>query len=163
MIPVARVVRPHGLRGEVVCDLLTDFPERFARTTELHLRGQREPLTVEASRLEGDRVVLKLAGVASRELADALRGAELSVTEEMLVELPPGSYYWHQLVGLRVETEEGRPLGRLTEVLRTGANDVYVVRGEHGELLLPAIAEVVRGVDLGSGLMRVRLLPGLEG
>jgi 16S rRNA processing protein RimM len=156
-------VRPHGLKGEVVCELLTDFPERFERTTELYLRGRRAPLAVQSSRLEGDRVVLKLAGVESRESADALRGAELSVTEDALVELPPGSYYWHQLVGLRVETEEGRLLGRLTEVLRTGANDVYVLRGEGGELLLPAIADVVLGVDLEAGLMRVRLLPGLEG
>lgn len=161
-VPIARVVRTHGLRGEVVCELLTDFPERFARTAAVYVRRGEHAVPIESSRLDRDRVVLKLAGVSSLEAAEALRGAELSVPVEQLEPLPAGSYYWHQLLGLSVETDEGRELGRLADILRTGANDVYVVRGEKGELLLPAIADVVLGVDLEARVMRVHLLPGLE-
>jgi 16S rRNA processing protein RimM len=163
-VAVARVVGAHGLRGELVCSLLTDFPERFQRTREVLVGDLLEPRRVERHRLHADRVVLKLAGVDDRPAAEALRGALVQVPIEQAVDLPPGSYYWHEVVGLRVEDRQGRYLGTVSEVIPTGANDVYVVRSSDGspaETLLPAIKDVILEIDRESGLMRVELIPGL--
>jgi 16S rRNA processing protein RimM len=149
------------LHGEVSCTILTDFPDRFATTVELLVGEPPVSRAVESQRLHQDRLLLKLAGVDDRSAAEELRGALLQVPIEAAVELPAGSYYWYQLIGLRVVDEAGRELGELVEVLPTGSNDVYVVRGQFGEILLPAIKDVVREVDLAGGRLRVHLLPGL--
>jgi 16S rRNA processing protein RimM len=158
---VARVVGAHGLRGALVCSILTDFPERFARTREVLVGDPPEPRRVERQRLQGRRVVLQLEGIDNRTAAEALRGALVQVPLEAAVELPPGTYFWHQIVGLRVEDRQGQPLGVVEEVLPTGSNDVYLVRGPRGELLLPAIKDVVLEIDLEWGRMVVELIPGL--
>lgn len=143
------------------CTVLTDFPDRFATTVELLVGEPPVARVVESHRLHQNRLLLKLAGVDDRAAAEELRGALLQVPVEAAVELPAGSYYWYQLIGLRVVDESGRELGELVEVLPTGSNDVYVVRGQFGEILLPAIKDVVREVDLAGGRLRVHLLPGL--
>jgi 16S rRNA processing protein RimM len=158
---VARVVTPHGLLGEVSCSILTDFPDRFASTAELLVGDPPVAHAVENQRLHQDRLLLKLAGVDDRAAAERLRGALLQVPVEAAVALPAGSYYWYQLIGLQVIDDLDRELGELVEVLPTGSNDVYVVRGQFGEILLPAIKDVVREVDLATGLVHVHLLPGL--
>ena len=111
-------------------------------------------------RVAGPSAVVQLVGVNSAEAAAALRGALLYVPTEQAVR-PRGQHFWHEIEGLRVETEDGRGLGIVTEVMRTGANDVYVVDGAGGELLIPAIADVVREIDVRAGRIVVRLLPGL--
>ena len=118
---------------------------------------------VERQRLHGDRVILKLAGIDDRTAAEAMRGALVRVPIEQAVKLPPGSYFWHEIVGLRVQDTRGRALGTVAEVLATGSNDVYVVRSAEGELLLPAIKDVVRAIDREHGVMTVELIPGLAG
>jgi 16S rRNA processing protein RimM len=105
---------------------------------------------------------LKLAGIDDRTAAEAMRGALVRVPIEQAVELPPGSYFWHEIVGLRVQDTRGRALGTVAEVLATGSNDVYVVRDERRELLIPAIKDVVREIDLEQGRILIELLPGLE-
>jgi 16S rRNA processing protein RimM len=149
------------VRGELACALLTDYPERFSRTRAVLVRGGQGRHRVLGSRLSGERVYLRLEGVADRTTAEALRGAILEVPLAEAVALPPDTYFWHQLIGLEVQTEAGERLGALAEVLPTGGNDVYVVRDESREILLPAIREVVRRVDLERGVMVVSLLPGL--
>jgi 16S rRNA processing protein RimM len=119
------------------------------------------PRRVERQRLQKDRVILKLAGIEDRTAAEALRGALVRVPIEQAVDLSPGSYFWHEIVGLRVRDTAGRVLGTVAEVLPTGSNDVYVVRSAEGELLLPAIKDVVRAIDRDQGLMTVELIPGL--
>jgi 16S rRNA processing protein RimM len=104
--------------------------------------------------------LLELNGCATREAAESWRSAEVRVAAEQVEALPPGTYFHWQILGLTVLTDEGQVLGQVTEILSTGANDVYVVRGER-ELLLPATAEVVREVDSAGGKMIVHLLPGL--
>jgi 16S rRNA processing protein RimM len=141
--------------------VLTDYPERFKRTREVLVAGGDRRLRVLGRRLSGNHVVLKLEGIADRTAAEALRGAIFEVPLAEAVRLPPDTYFWHQLVGLRVQTVEGAPLGVLIEVLPTGGNDVYVVRDEAREILLPAIRDVVREIDLERGTMTVSLLPGL--
>jgi 16S rRNA processing protein RimM len=118
---------------------------------------------VERQRVSAGRVVLKLAGIDNREAAEVLRGALISVPAEQAVALPAGTYYWHQIIGLRVVDLEDRPLGQIADILATGGNDVYVVRSNGRELLLPAIRDVVKEIDLDGGVVRVDLLPGLEG
>lgn len=107
--------------------------------------------------------MIKLAGIEDRTAAEQLRGALLQVPLEQAVRLPPGSYYWHQILGLQVIERGGRVLGTVREILTTGSNDVYVVRSDERELLLPAIRDVIREIDLERGVIVVELLPGLEG
>ena len=161
-LAIARVLGARGLRGELVCAILTDFPERFAATREVLVGDPPRRFRVERHRLEKGRVVLKLAEIRDRTAAEALRGAILEVPVEEAVDLPANTYFWHQIVGLRVVDGSGRDLGTVADILTTGSNDVYVVRGEGRELLLPAIKDVVREIDLDAGRMLVELLPGLE-
>ncbi|HLF71194.1 MAG TPA: ribosome maturation factor RimM [Dehalococcoidia bacterium] len=158
-IAVGRIVSAHGIRGEVKVEPLTDFPERFDKGAELLLDGA--PLRIETSRWQEHLVVLKLSGVASRGAAELLRGKRLMVPEPRVL-LEHGRYYQHEIVGLRVEDENGEHLGEVADVLATGANDVYVVRGERGELLLPAVEPVIKEVDVAGGRLVVELMPGLE-
>ena len=156
------MIGARGLRGELVCAILTDFPERFATTRTVLVGEPPREYAVERHHLQRGRLVLKLAGIGKREAAEQLRGALVEVPVEQAVELPPGQYFWHQIVGLRVVDNAGRDLGTVAEILVTGSNDVYVVRREGRELLLPAIRDVVREIDVERGEMRVELLPGLE-
>ncbi len=161
-LAVARVLSPHGVRGEVRCQLLTDFPERFARTRELFIDLGNRRLSVERSRLQRGNVILKLVGFESRSDAGTLAGKELLVPESEAVRLPSDTYFWHQIVGLKVETLAGESLGRVAEILRTGANDVYVVRGEQQrEVLIPAVDDVVREIDLERGVVVIDPIEGL--
>ena len=139
----------------------TDFPGRFEAGSELWIEREDASFTVERSRWQKGQAVLKLSAVDDRERADALRGRYLRVPGSHLAELEEGEYYLFQLMGLTAVTEEGRELGQVKDVLQTGANDVYVVDTPQGELLLPAIRDVIKQVDLGAGRLVVHLLPGL--
>jgi 16S rRNA processing protein RimM len=161
-LAVARVAAAHGVKGEVRCELLTDFPERFRRTAQVYGGSERQLIAVERARLVKDGVLLKLAGIESRTDAERLRGMLLYVPEAEAVSLPSDTYFWHQIVGMRVRTTDGRDLGTVAEILPTGANDVYVVHRDGRELLLPAIRDVVQQVDLANGVMIVELIEGLE-
>jgi 16S rRNA processing protein RimM len=158
-VSVGRIVAPHGLKGEIKVEPLTDFPERFQRGARLWLKG--EPRRVQMSRPQGKLVYLKLAGINSRESVNALRGEELLVPEAFPIEAAD-VYYQHDILGLRVEDEAGELLGNVAQIIPTGSNDVYVVRGERGELLLPALEDVIKLVDLPNGRLVVEILPGLE-
>jgi 16S rRNA processing protein RimM len=106
-------------------------------------------------------LIVQLADVTSPAAAAGLFGELLYVRRDEAATLPRGSYFEHEVVGLRVETAAGRELGTVAEILRTGANDVYVVRGNLGEVLIPAVRHVVRRVDLPGGRIVVELIPGL--
>jgi 16S rRNA processing protein RimM len=165
---VGRVLRPHGVRGELRVEVLTGFPEQVGRHKFLYLARPDAPeetarQPVEYARLHGQVLLLKLTGCETRDAADELRGLLVQIPREEAVPLAAGELYQYQVVGLRVETEHGTWLGQVIEVLETGANDVYVVIGPFGEVLLPAVEEVVRQMDLQQGRMVVHLLPGLLG
>ncbi len=164
LVTVGRVVRPHGLRGEVRVRLETDFPERFEHLREAYLvqAGRVEVIEITGRRPHKEGLLLTIRGIGDLEAAAGLRGAEIAVSRNAVVPLEQGAFYVFEIVGLRVRTEEGRLLGTVAEVLRAPGNDVYVVQGEEGEILLPATREVVRRVDRASGEMVVALLPGLE-
>jgi len=159
-VAVGRIVRAHGVRGELVVEALTDFPERYDPGAVLSAGGRS--YRVAAVRPHRGALLLTLDGIVTRPAAEAMRGLLLEVPEADLAPLGEDRYYRHQLAGLAVVDTEGNALGRIEEVLETGANDVYLVRGERGELLLPAIDTVVKAVDIKAGRMVVQLMPGLE-
>jgi len=158
-IIVGRVTGPWGLRGEVKVEVMTDFPDRFSPLEEVHIAGY--PVSIERSREHKGRVILKLATVDSVEAAEKLRGRFLEIPQTKLRPLPEDQYYQFELMGLEVWTTAGKLLGQIADVLPTGSNDVYVVHGERGELLIPAIEGVVKCVELGRGRVIVELIKGL--
>lgn len=164
LVTIGRIAGTHGYKGTVKVAPLTDFPERFQGLQQVYLNqaGVVRPVTVESAVPHNKMILVNLRGVESKEDAHAFRGALLMVEEKDVYPLPEGVYYHFQLVGLQVIDSQHGLLGELAEVLETGANDVYLVRSpEYGEILIPAISEVIQSVDLEQGVMQVTLLPGL--
>ena len=160
-LDVARVLRPWGVRGDMRVELLTSDAESLARARQVFLGAPRRAFAVESVRFHSGSILLKLAGCDTPEEAEAFRGLAISIARADALPLRPNQYYHHQIIGLSVVTLDGEELGQVTEIVETGANDVYVVGGPRGEILLPARAEVVKQIDLDAGRMLVALLPGL--
>jgi len=160
-LTIATVLAPFGLRGELKVRIETDFPERFALLSQVYLGPDHEPFAFEAFRVHKGFGLLKLKGCDSRDQAERLRGWEVQIPGEEAVPLPAGQYYIYQIEGLAVYTEEDEYLGTVQEVLSTGSNAVHVVQGPLGEVLIPALPDVVLKVDLEAARMIVRLPPGL--
>jgi 16S rRNA processing protein RimM len=149
------------VRGELKLEVLTGFPEQLGRLKRVYLGSEAIPHKVTRFSWHGDELLLLLADVHDRDAADELRGQLVQITRQDAMPLEPGQFYEYQIVGLKVVTHEGEPLGQVVEVIATGANDVYVVQGPRGEVLLPARVEVVREIDLEAGTITVTPLPGL--
>ena len=165
LVAVARAVKTRGLRGEIVAELLTDFPERFEGLEKLIAvapNGLRQPLALEAHWFQGGRVVLKFAGYDSIEEASALVGYEFAVPEAERVELEEDEFYDWELAGCRVETVEGEHLGIVREVMRTGGVEVLVVEKDAGrEYLIPMAEDICVEIDVENKLVRVDPPEGL--
>lgn len=164
LVHIGRIAGTYGFNGVLRVEMLTDFPERFQCLSKVKVEyGDRiQEYSIASVQLYKSGLLLKLDGIDSKEEAAHFRNAYLAVEEDELYPLPPGYYYRFQLVGLEVFDEEKGYLGPLTSILETGANDVYVVRSElYGEILIPAIRQVILQVDLERKQMRVKLLPGL--
>jgi len=164
-LAVGRVLRPHGIRGELRVEILTGYPERLAQHACFYLASPDSPEAVRRYPVEKLRwhkgvLLLKLGGCDDRNRAGELRGQLVQIPLEEAVPLEEGEYYHFQLIGVSVEMESGEGLGQVAEVLDTGVHDVYVVRGPRGEVLLPAVEDVVLELDLESRRMVVHLLPG---
>ncbi|HET7141140.1 MAG TPA: ribosome maturation factor RimM [Candidatus Limnocylindria bacterium] len=151
---VARVLGAKGLDGALRIEVLTDRDDRLIPGARLFLEGEAEERTVAAMERGGRVPVLHLSGTTSRDAAEQLIGRYLEVEAEPL---PAGALYWHQVVGMAVRDEAGRELGHVVEVFRAGENEVYRVEAAgQPDLLLPALRDVVREVDLEAGRMTVR-------
>jgi 16S rRNA processing protein RimM len=151
LISVARIARPQGLRGEVIADLLTDFPERFARLGRVYVKradGRFLLLDLETSRPHKGRVALKFAGCDSISGAEELRDARVMVPRDQLVELPEDTYYDFDLIGCEALSVEGQKLGRVEEVQNYGAAPLLVVRGGARELLIPLVLSICVEIDI---------------
>ncbi len=156
------IVGAHGVRGDVRVSSESDVAGRLTKLKSITLalpNGETSEHAVTGSRPHSGKAVelMSLSGCQNREEAQALTGSLLVVREEDSPPLPGGEYYEWQLIGLQVYTTDGRDLGKLVEVLRTGANDVYVT----DEALVPAISEVIREIDLDGGKMVIEPIPGL--
>ena len=150
-IVVARIVRPQGLRGEVIAELLTDFPERFKVLDAVRVvRPGGEALTLKLERCwpHKGRMVLKFAGYDTIERAEELRDARLTVSREQLVRLPENTFYDFDLVGCEVTTSGGERLGHVAEIHRYGATPLLAVRGEGREHLIPLALDICTEIDV---------------
>jgi 16S rRNA processing protein RimM len=167
LVAVAKAVRVRGLRGELVAELLTDFPERFEGLEELVAvapDGKRMTLKLEDHWLQGERIILKFAGYDAIEAATALVGYEFAVPESERVELDEDEFYDWELIGCRVETVEGEKLGFVSEVLRTGGDaEVLVIEKAEadGEYLIPLAETICVEIDIENKLIRVDPPEGL--
>jgi 16S rRNA processing protein RimM len=161
---LGKAVKVWGLDGKVKVRAYADSPGLVASLRAVLLRGADGNLSqyqIDSVRCDRTAWVLKLRGVDTPEEARRLVGRDVLIMRSVAPAPPEGSFYHADLVGLRVVNEEGRELGRVAEIWETGANDVYVVRGEHDEWLLPATREVVKGIDLAAEIMLVRPLEGM--
>lgn len=131
---------------------MTDWPERIAAGAEVWLDGASAPTPVDRIETGGRTLVVYLAGIATREAADAVVGRYLEMPPH---ELPEGAYYWDDLVGLEVRDLRGALIGELVEIFRAGENEVYRIVGPAGERLVPALKSVVLEIDLAGGRMTV--------
>jgi 16S rRNA processing protein RimM len=154
--------RAHGVRGEIIMDLHTDFPERLRSGRKLFLGEERKAMTLAGARPHAKGMLVQFKGIETPEDAGQLRNQWVYVRAADVPSLPEGKLYQHELLGFGVEDEHGNHLGELVEIIETGANDVYVIKGESGkELLLPAIPSVILETDVARRLLRVHLLEGL--
>lgn len=163
-LAIGRVLRPHGVRGELRMELLTDYPERLASLKTVYVGEGYEPHQVLGARLHKKQALLQLEGYEDRNAVEDLRGALIFVTVEDAVPLEVGEYWEHQVEGLEVVTDEDMFVGEVAEVLSVpGSNDVLVVHGPLGEVLIPVIEEVMTSIDLEAGRIVIHPLPGLLG
>lgn len=168
LFTVGKIVNTHGIRGEVKVMPHTDFADqRFAVKSKLYIvpdKGNKIEVTVETSRFHKNMYVLKFKELHGINEAEKYKGSLLKITEDLQEELPENEYYFHEIIGCKVMTDEepAEELGTISEILTPGANDVWVVKSPKGkEILLPAIPDVVLDVDKESKLVRVHLMEGL--
>jgi 16S rRNA processing protein RimM len=159
-VVIGRIVAPFGIRGELKVTVQTDFPERFAagESVVLNRPTGRVAYRIERSTPNKGGITLKLEGVKTREDAEELRDIDIIIDQSELRELESGRFYVFDIVGLKVVTDDGREQGTVTEVLHSGANDVYVTSTG---LCIPALKTVVAEIDLKRGVMVIRAVPGL--
>jgi 16S rRNA processing protein RimM len=164
-IEAGAVMRPHGIRGEVAVDLKQDLLACIAEKSEIRVSsrdGAERHLRVERVREHKGRLIIKFEGVDTREGAEQLRAFTIWLTREQIGPLEGDRWFVQDVLGMDVDTDEGEHLGKVAEVMHMPANDVFVVRGEGGEILLPVIADVIVDVDVEAGKMLVHLMEGLR-
>jgi 16S rRNA processing protein RimM len=165
LIVVARVARTRGLRGEVVADLLTDFPERFDALDQVIAvapDGSRRSLQIEEHWFHGTRIIFKFAGYDSIDAAKELAGSELAVSTDARVQLDKDQFYEWELAGCRVERLDGEAIGTVREVMHTGGVEVLVVTGEaDGDYLIPMARDICVEIDVDKKVIRVDPPEGL--
>lgn len=163
LVAVARLVKPRGLKGEIVADILTDFPERFdwlEKVTALMPDASRRELKIQDHWFQAGRVVLKFENIDTIESAEKLRNAEICVAEDDAVELASDEFYDWQLEGCNVRTVEGNEIGKVRELMRTGAAEILVVDGEK-EYLIPFAEAICPVVDIENKLIVIDPPEGL--
>lgn len=154
--------RPHGLQGEIIMDLHTDFPERMKIGRKLFVGDEYKPITLTSVRPHQSGLLVKFKNVETTEAAGLYRNLWVFIRAKDAPPLPEGQIYQHELIGFKILDENDNLLGELVEILETGANDVYVVRDDSGkEILLPAIPSVILDLQPARRFIRVHVLEGL--
>ena len=164
LVVTGKIVKPHGILGWVKVQVLSSNPGRFREGNAFILEGREggDRLVVQGVKATpGETILVKFEGLDTRDQAELIRGKRLFITPEETGEPPPGCFWEHQIVGLVVKTTEGLELGKVREVMETGANDVLVVRQGRREHLIPMIEDVVKEVDLERGVLVIFPMPGL--
>ncbi|MBZ5495178.1 MAG: ribosome maturation factor RimM [Acidobacteriia bacterium] len=163
-IAIARIVRPRSNRGEVLVELHTDFPARFSLLNRVWVEfpdGRRECLELERCWEHQGRQVLKFGSIDSIADAEQLTGAWIEIEADQVVPLPEGTFWDHELIGCSVRNRGGELLGVVTDVMRIAGNHQLVVRGEHGEFLVPVVAAICKEISIARKEILVELPEGL--
>jgi 16S rRNA processing protein RimM len=161
---VGSIVKAFGIKGEVVVQHMTDSADRFRFLRSVWMGADNHSaaeVRIEHVSLDSRGVRLKLKGIDGRSAAEALRGTMLFVDEKHRVPLPAGRYFVHDVIGLCVRDEQGNELGSVADVLHYPGNDIYVVRGNGNEFMIPAVREFVAAIDIARRTMTVHLIDGL--
>ncbi|HEX6923726.1 MAG TPA: ribosome maturation factor RimM [Bacillales bacterium] len=164
---VGKITKPHGLKGEVRVLGSTDFPEeRFAAGNTLYMDdgkgGNLVPLVIASRRRNKQFELLRFEGYHNINDVEEMSGALLKVSKDQLSSLADDEFYYHEIIGCLVVTEEGEELGKIKEIIATGANDVWVVKGQNRkEILIPYIDDVVKEVDIEQETVKIHVMEGL--
>jgi len=158
-VTIGQILAPWGIKGKLKVEVVTDFPQRFAPSSKIYINQQ--PMTIDATEWHKGKAIIKLSTIDSIEDAQRLRGQPIEIHHSQLQPLPQGQYYHFQLIGLEVQTTQGELLGNITEILTAESNDIYVVNGARGEILIPAIEDVVKSIDLNKGRIVIEPIEGL--
>lgn len=158
-VAIGRILSTWGVNGQLQVAVETDFPERFSPSREVFVN--RQPMTIESIDWRKGRAIIKLSAVNNLKDAKKLLGLLLEIHHSQLHSLPEGEYYQFQLIGLEVSTIQGELLGKITNILSTPSNDNYVVSGTKGDILIPAIADVVKSIDLKKRQILIEPMEGL--
>ena len=164
LFPICRIVKLHGVKGKIKVDYFGDDAGRFHLYRTVFIRdvtGKPRSYEVLEVTPQPPRLILRLRDVETLEEARTLVGKEILIEKESLADLPEGDYYWFEILGMEVVTEEGGWLGKVKEILPTGANDVYVVQGKKREISLPAVEGVIRSIDRDGRVITVAWMEGL--
>ena len=159
-VVIGKISAPHGVRGEVRIVPLTDFPERFENLKTVFLEDDSK-MELESVKFSNKFIIAKFKNINSRNDIEIFNGKLLMLNRSDIPSLPEGEYYNFDIIGLEVIDDKGSKLGKITEVLKTGSNDVYVVEGEK-QILVPALKKVVKEINLTDGFMKVELLEELD-
>ena len=164
LLPIGRVVRPHGVKGKIKVDYFGEDLNRFPFYQEVFIKdsvGRVQTYEILEAVPQPPRLILRLKGIERREEVEPLVGKEILIKRRSLPDLEEGEYYWFDILGMVVETEKGKRIGRVKEIFPTGANDVYVVEGKRREIFLPATDEVIQSIDIKKGRMKLIRMEGL--
>jgi 16S rRNA processing protein RimM len=161
---IGKIVKTSGLKGRLRVVSYLESHDELQFLEEVYIRQQEDekgPFKLNVVQVKGNNLLVEVEGIEDISRAQLLVGCHVLIPVNKLKSLPEGEYYWRDIAGLKVITEEGESLGRIETIFPTGGNDVYVVSGGEREILLPGIADVIRKIDLDQGVMVVRLLTGL--
>jgi len=158
-ITIGQVLAPWGIKGKVRVEVVTDFPQRFAPSSQIYIN--RKPMTIASTQWHKGKAIVKLDTIDSIEQAEKLQGQTIEIHYSQLQPLPEGQYYHFQLIGLEVWTTQGELLGKISQILTAESNDNYAVHGAKGEILIPAIEDIVKSVDLDNGRITIEAIDGL--
>lgn len=164
---IGRIGKPHGVRGEVTIEVMTDFPERFQAGARVFIGPEHGaepvPITMESARPHQDRMLVRFANTADRTAAEQLRDLSVFIPLDEAAPLEEDSYYPHELIGLTARVADGRELGQVDELIQAGGNDVLVIRSAErkGDVLVPLAAPFIQEIDLDEGVVTVVAVEGL--
>jgi len=155
---IGKLQRTHGVKGEIIMEVMTDFPEKIQPGNIVFLGSKQQAFEVASVRPAADKILISFKGLTDCDQVSILRNQIVSIKTVDANQLPEGEFYHHEIIGMTVVEEDGTIVGTIREILVTGANDVYIINKENGEeLLLPAIRDAVLSIDRQSRKMVVRL------
>ncbi len=158
-IIIGRILAPWGTKGKLKVRVITDFPQRFVPSSTVYI--SRQHMTIDSTEWHKGEAIIKLNAIDGIEAARRLQGQPIEIHHNQVYSLPEGQYYHFQLIGLEVWTTRGELLGNITEVLSAEGNDNYIVKRDEGEILIPAIEDVVKSIDLNKERIVIEAIPGL--